>query len=238
MTDMMLIVPDPNGVDPQALAERRRQKARRRTAIWAAFLVLGLALGTIYATGFADTGGTTGSDTAAGDAVGTPGANEDNSDLAGLLSSNGNLSWSWLGRWGSISDKVMYEADLTGEPGANEYYVGVYLNNTPSGFSDLQLELRIAADGGDNACTVSDLTGTAAGNRRIMTFDSNDAQVTFAGLSNTASPDASGLPGAERYCIGIVNALGKDTVASFIRRGSTGSTPTYPTFVGSLNRSS
>ena len=236
--NLMLIVPDPNGVDPQALAERRRQRARRRTALWGAFLVLGLALGTIYATGFASTGGTTGTTDPAAANTNTPGDNQDTSALAALTTSpGGNLVFNWSGRWGSVASNAMYQVDLDGLSASNNYYVSVYLGNTPSGFSDLQLQLRIKDDGPAGICNAADITGVAdTDDFRVMAFDSQDAQVTFAGMDGVTT----GLDGGSTYCIGIANYAnsGKDASGTFIRKNNTGGAfgGTYPTFIASLNQ--
>jgi hypothetical protein len=238
MTDMMLIVPDPNSVDPEAMAEQRRRKSRRRAALWGAFLLVGLALGTIYATGFATTGGTDGTTAAADANTNDPGANQDSSALAGFLTQpDNNLSWNWSGRWGSISSAAMYKADLDTESASNNYYLGVYLSNTPSDFSDLQLQLRIADVGAGGACDAAAIAAAAdTDDYRIMRFDTDDAQVTFSGMNGTTA----GLDGGSTYCVGIANysGSGKDSGGTFIRKVNTGGTfsGTYPQFVGSLNQ--
>ena len=216
----------------------RRRRFRRRLAGFATVLLLGLSLGTIYATGFATTGGETGTTGNASPINDAPGDKLDTSGLNGLITNpTPDLTWNWSGRNGSVNSAVMYEANLTGEPGGNNYFVGVYLTNSPVGFSDLQLQVRIAAEGGDNACTISDLTDTATSNYRVFVMDTNDAQVTFSGMGGATT----GLPGSERYCIGVVDytGAGKDPAGTFIRRisSSTDFPPgIYPTFVAALNR--
>jgi hypothetical protein len=226
----------------QRLARQRRRRTRRRLVALAALGVLGLALGTIWATGFADTGGTTGSDTGADPIFMNNGQNQDNSGLNGLITSNGDLTFNFQGRNGSLSSFVMYDVNLTSQPVGNLHYVSLYLTNTPNGFSDLQIQMRISGDGG-NGCQTSDLTGTATGNYRNFIFVTNDAQVTFQGLSNNAIPSVAGLPGGARYCVGVVNYTGSggDITGTFIRRNSASTTfppGVYPTFVASVNRSS
>jgi hypothetical protein len=235
MTDMMLIVPDPDSVDPQAMAERRRRKSRRRAALWGAFLLVGLALGTIYATGFASTGGTTGATASAGANTNDPGANQDTSALAGLVTTpDANITFNWAGRWGSLSNAALYKADLDLESG--DYFLGVYLSNTPSGFSDLQLQFRIADVGVDGVCDGAAINAAAdTDDYRVMRFDNNDAQVTFSGMNGVTT----GLPGGSTYCVGVANYAnnGKDTGGTFIRKTNTGGSfaGTYPQFVGTLN---
>ncbi|HEX6115595.1 MAG TPA: hypothetical protein VFY99_00750 [Solirubrobacterales bacterium] len=231
----MLIVPDANGADPEAMAARRRQKSRRRAALWGAFLLVGLALGTIYATGFATTGGSTGATATAGANTNDPGANQDTSVLAGLMTTpDSNITFNWAGRWGSLSNAALYEADLDGQTG--DYFLGVYLSNTPSGFSDLQIQFRIADVGVGGTCDGAAINGVAdTDDYRVMRFDNNDAQVTFSGMNGVTT----GLPGGSTYCVGVANYAnnGKDTGGTFIRKVTTGGAfgGTYPQFVGTLN---
>lgn len=233
MTDMMLIVPDPSDADPQALAERRRQKSRRRAALWGAFLLLGLALGTIYATGFAETGGTNATPTDPTANTNSPGDDEDDSALD-LGQPNANITYNWAGRWGSVSNAALYEADLTGITG--DYFIGVYLTNQPGGFSDLQLQFRIADVGLGGTCDGTAIdNATDTDDHRVMIFDNNDAQITFSGMNGAPG----GLPGNTIYCVGVANYTGngKDTGGTFIRRSNPNAVPTpTPTFVGTLNR--
>ena len=240
------------GAEAFALVEqRRRRRTRRRLGVWGAFLLVGLLLGTIYATGFATTGGRT-------DALGsrvatannnTPGGNRDTSALATLIRSNGALTYTWTGRWGSVGSFVMYEADLTSfdDPG-DLFFAEVLLTDPqPSGFSDLQLQFRLAPDTADTiaGCATTDLNDTYSrpDNYRVMIFDAEDAQVTFSTLDG-ADP-GTGLPGGAKYCIGVFAytdppSSGKDTGGTFIRKSTTGGTfsdgDDYPTFVGTLNR--
>jgi hypothetical protein len=238
MSDFMLIVPDAESVDPKALAERRRQKSRRRAALWGAFLLVGLALGTIYATGFATTGGTDGTTATASPNTNDPGANQDTSALAGFLTSpDANITFNWSGRWGSVSNAALYKADLDTESASNNYYIGAYLSNTPAGFSDLQLQFRIANVGVGGACTGAAINAVAdTDDYRIMRFDNNDAQVTFSGMNGVTT----GLDGGSTYCVGVAGYAnnGKDSGGTFIRKVNTGGSfsGTYPQFVGSLNQ--
>src|ERR687898_512056 len=87
----------------------RRKRARRRLAAWGALLLLGLALGAIYATGFATSGGTTGTTSNPAANNNDRSDNQDTSALAGLITSNRNLTFNWEGRWGAVDSKVMCE---------------------------------------------------------------------------------------------------------------------------------
>jgi hypothetical protein len=249
---MITRIPAPikTGAEAREYAQRieaaRRRRTRRRLAALAGMLALGLALGTVYATGFATTGGTTGSTQGASPINMDPGTNQDSSGLNGLISNgcagcSANLTYNWNGRNGSLSSAVMYEVNLTGEPPANNYYVSVYLTNTPGGFSDLQIQMRIATDGADNACTTADLTntatvGTGTGNYRNFIFDTNDTQVTWQGwVSSGNTAGAGGLDGGERYCVGVPSGGGNPN-GTLIRRQTASTTVTPPTFVSTLNQ--
>lgn len=219
-----------------ALEERRRTRARNRLIGWGAFLLLGALLGAVYATGFATTEGETAAEAAAAANNNSPAAKQDSSELAGQLSTvTANLNYSWSGRWGNVASAVMYEVDLSSFSESEKFFSEVVLTNTPEGFSDLQLQLRIAEAAGAS-CATSDLTGTASTNDRVMIFDTADAQVTFSGLAGATT----GLLGGSKYCIGIVeySGSGKDTGGTFIRKAKAGAEfeGAYPSFVATLNR--
>jgi hypothetical protein len=222
------------------LERRRQRRTRHRLASWGAFLLVGLLLGTVYATGFAEVGGETGAESEAAAFNNDPAGGEEASDLAGLISVPGgeDLAYDWFGHWGRVESKVMFELDLTSLAAGDAFYSEVVLANEPSGFSALQLQLRVAKAAG-TSCSVSDLSGTAASNYRVMSFDTADAQVTFAGLAGATG----GLPGGARYCIGVVDYAGpprsgRDTGGTFIRKAERGRkfSGAYPRFVASLNR--
>lgn len=239
--------PQPSGrAHAQALAERRRKRTRRRLAAWGAFLLLGLMLGAIYATGFATIGGAVGEATDPETNKSEPALNEDGAELAEQIEPvTANLSYEWAGRWGSIASAAMYEIDLTEFEAAESFFSEVVLLDPPSGFSDLQLQLRIAklAAPATESCAANGVTaleGTAESNYRVMVFDTDDAQVTFSGMAG----GTEGLDGEAEYCIGIVDyagppAAGKDEGGTFIRKAKAGpdaSEVEEPTFVGTLNR--
>jgi hypothetical protein len=221
-----------------ALLRRRRQdRQRRRAFALGAFLLLGLALGTIWASGFATTGGATGTASKAETLFADPGNKQDTSGLNGLITSGGNLVFNWTGQIGTVSSLSMDTADLDTLSAANNYFVGVYLTNVPSGFSALQLQIRIADVGAGGTCTGA--TMEAASNKndyRIFTFETADAQVTFSGMNGATT----GLPGGKTYCIGVANysGSGQDTEGTFIRKSTKGPnfTGVYPTFIAALNQ--
>lgn len=220
----------------QFFAFRRRQRTRRRLLALGSFLLLGLALGNVWATGFAVVGGTTGTAYDAAPYYFDPGNKQDRSGLNGLLTSGGDLTFNWEGSWGYVDSLAMYTADLDTLSPSDNYFIGVYLTNTPSGFSDLQLQLRIKDDGNDGTCTATDIKDVAdTDDYRVFTFDAADSQVTFSGMNGAST----GLPGGTTYCVGVDNytGSGQDPAGTFIRRSRTGPTFTgiEPTFVAAVN---
>jgi hypothetical protein len=178
--------------------------------------------------------------------TGTAGENEDESELKGLIESKGSLTWSWLGRWGSVATKAMYEIDLSEKLESEKFFAEIVLSNSPTKFSDLQLQFRIAKPATGKTCTeaesITKLEETEEEDWRVMVFDAIDAQVTFSGLEGATT----GLLGGSDYCLGIVNypaeggslAAGKDEGGTFIRKSEAGAsfTGVLPTFIGTLNR--
>lgn len=209
-----------------------------RWRAWAAFVALGAMLGSAYATGFATTGGAEG---AAGSGLGGltgPGAGEDAALLADKIDSGSDLRWNWIGTEGSVESTVMYTVDLDTLPASGRYFTSVMLVNEPSGFSDLQLQFRLAEVGAGGTCTTGALSAAGGADSRVMAFESADAQVTFSGLSG----GNGGLPGGTTYCVGIVDyaGAGSDPGGTFIRRDSSGAsfTGTLPRFVSTLEPAS
>lgn len=217
--------------------ERRRRLRRRRLVALAAFLLLGLALGNVWAGGFATTGGADGTPGEASIVYRDPGNQQDTSGLNGLIDSSGPLTWNWQGQWGHVSGQAMYTVDLDDEPAGDGFFVGVFLTNVPSGFSDLQLQLRIADAGKGGTCNAAVMDAVAdPEDFRIFTFEAADAQVTFSGMNGAEA----GLPGGKTYCVGVSNypGSGQDAEGTFIRKASKGAnfTGIRPTFVATLNR--
>lgn len=218
------------------LAWRRRRRARRRLVALASFLLVGLALGNVWATGFATTGGA-GTAAEATPIYFDPGNKQDTSGLNAHIRSNGDLTWHWQGQWGNVDSLAMYTVDLDDFAVGEKFFVGVFLTNIPTGFADLQLQLRIKDAGNDVACTPTDMDGVSNTNDyRVFTFETTDAQVTFAGMNGATG----GLPGGRTYCVGIANydGSGQDSAGTFIRRSSSGPSFSgqYPTFIASLNQ--
>ena len=202
--------------------------------MWGSFLALGLMLGGVYASGFATTGGAIGTANGAGQAFGNPGANEDPAQLAENVSSAGQLRWNWHGSWGSLDSQVMYKIDLDSLPASSDYFSSVMLTERPTGFADLQLQLRLAEVDAGGSCTPAALNGAGAGDSRVMQFGSADAQVTFSGRNGANN----GLPGGTTYCVGVADypGAGSDPGGTFIRKAGAGAgfSGSYPQFVAAL----
>ena len=219
------------------LAHRRRRRTRRRLVALASFLLVGLALGNVWATGFTVTGGAPGTTAEATPILLDPGNKQDTSGLNAHIRSNGDLTWHWQGQWGHIDSLAMYTVDLDDFTTGEKFFVGVFLTNIPTGFADLQLQLRIKDDGNGGACTPTDMEGVSNTNDyRVFTFEATDAQVTFAGMNGATG----GLPGGRTYCVGIANydGSGQDPAGTFIRKATKGPDfrGQYPTFVSTLNQ--
>lgn len=200
-------------------------------------LIVVYALGTVWAAASATTGGVAGIPQASALISGQAGNSQDTTVLANRVESNGDLTWSWPGQWGSVAGKAMYRVDLNDEPVAGRYFLGVYLIQPASGFASLQLQLRIADVGPGGTCdagvieAVSDLRDS-----RVMVLDTADAQVTFAGMNGSED----GLAGGTTYCVGVADyaGAGMDPAGTFIRRAGAGPSfeGSYPHFVAALNR--
>lgn len=219
-----------------ARRRKRRQRLRWRIGLLLALLALGSSLGTIWASGFATTTGATGTATKASAIFANPGNRQDTSGLNGLIALGGSLAWSWEGQFGKVASLSMYKVDLD-TLSEGRYWTGVYLTNIPTGFSSLQLQMRIANVGKGGTCSATVIEKVAnESNYRVFTFEASDAQVVFAGMGGAES----GLLPGTTYCIGIANytGSGQDTKGTFIRKSTKGSTftGTYPTFIAALNR--
>jgi hypothetical protein len=207
-----------------------------RWRAWAAFVIVGALLGSAHATGFATTGG--GNGTTGGDPHGllAPSDDESAAVLAERVSPGSDIRWNWVGREGSVESTVMYTVDLDTLPPTDRYFTSVALVNAPSGFTELQLEFRLAEAGTGGSCTTDALGGSGGADSRVMTFDSADAQVTFSVLVG----GNRGLPGGTTYCVGINDyaGAGSDPGGTYIRRESAGPnfTGTLPHFVSTLER--
>ena len=146
-----------SSIDNSPHAASPRSRSRRRFAAWLAFGIIGLALGAVWATGFI--GFTAGNGATAESPAMLKGTPVDaTSALAGVTTKVDDLTFDWLGRWGSIpADKVLVKVDLSGSQFAGKTYnVAVLLTNTSdlTDYASLQLDFEnvAKASGGSVRC--------------------------------------------------------------------------------------
>jgi hypothetical protein len=210
----------------QGVASPSRRRARGRLAAWLAFGVVGIAMGAVWATGFASIGGATGTDGAS--PILTPSSPAAHAaDLAGTVTPGSAFTVDWAGRWGSAAATNFFTVDLSGKPATQTYNVAFLLSNDISngGWTSLQLLVE-NKDIATGPCVASAFDGT---NRpKVLAFDSLDAGVYW-----------NGLAGGSVYCIGIAASDGNDPTGTFLRRASDTTGPgVYPTFVTTVDRAS
>lgn len=210
----------------QGVPGRSARRTRRRLAAWLTFGVVGIAMGAVWATGFASIGGATGAN--GGSPMLTPSSpGAHTADLAGTATAGSPLTVDWAGRWGSTGATNFFTVDLSGEPISRTYNVAFLLTNdiSTAGWTSLQLLVE-NKDIASGPCVASAFDGT---NRpQLMAFDSLDAGVYW-----------NGLAGGSVYCIGIAASDGNDTSGTFLRRASDTTGPSvYPTFVATVDRAS
>lgn len=209
-------------------AAEERPRKRRRLLAWLAFGVVGLIMGVVWAAGLATSTATvdTAGATAAAQVFGTPPSASAGSQYAGLVSENTPLTIGFTGSWGKIdADTPVFDVDLSSVSGT--YFVAVYLNNNPAGWSVLQLEFRqVNKSCSDATLGPADWAAPAASS--VMVVETEDAWAVFPSLA------AGG-----NYCIGIqaITPKANDATGTYIRRPGPSSTPDAPTFVAMLNRS-
>jgi hypothetical protein len=205
-------------------------RSHKRLAAWLTFGAAGLATGAVWATGFAEVGGATGTNPASGApivAASTPA--DHTAALSGDVTAGSTLTYNWSGRWGSVADTTLFKVDLSGESASNTYNVAFMLTNgaalSNQGWTSLQLKLeRVVASGPGNTCVDSDYDGTQ--DPKVMAFDAEDAGVYW-----------NGLAGGAVYCLGIHTADGHDIAGTFLRRDSDTVAPSvYPRFVATVDR--
>src|SRR5256885_1396909 len=96
------------------------RRGRRRLAAWLTFAVLGIAMGAVWATGFASIGGAQGT-TAGSPAVTSGGANDHVNALAGTVTAGSPLTVNWTGRWGSSAATEFFKITLDSKPAAQTF---------------------------------------------------------------------------------------------------------------------
>jgi hypothetical protein len=207
-----------------------------KAGAWAAFGVVGLATGTVWASGFATSDGAN----RVGGTVESPALVKSNpaaatSALATKAAPVDPLEFDWDGRWGSINaSTVLFKVDLSGAQFTGKTYnIATLLANTSdlAGWASLQLEFELVQKNAGGTCNAADFDGTV--NAKLLNVDNQDAGVYW-----TALDDASPLAGNKVYCVGINQAHGDDIHATFLR--SANDTPPdnshQPKFITTVDR--
>ncbi len=203
-----------------------RSRSRRRLAAWLAFGVIGLALGAVWATGFASFTG------APGTAVESPAMTKGVPDpdlnlLNGKAVAVDPITFDFQGRWGSIAaNTVTAKVDLSSFPVGQHYNVAVLLANT-SDFTDwasmhLKFE-NVYKAAATASCDPADFTGSA--HAEVLNFDNEDAGVYW-----------NALPGNAVYCIGVSAATGDDLAGTFLRAANDTAPTHFPSFITTVDR--
>ena len=219
-----------------------RSRSRNRLAVWLAVGIIGLALGAVWATGFATIGaGNTSSVTSPALTRDAPTAQADR--LANVVSAVTPLDYTFEGYWGSVPATTLFKVDLKNNPAhaTGTFNVALLLGDkTPlAGWSSLQFFFEeVEASGPGDTCDENDFDETDAGatkNGKLMRIDSEDAGVYW-----------NGLPGGHVYCLGIGPSDGRDdstgqidTDYTLLHSASETTKPTqYPLFLVTVDRAS
>lgn len=191
---------------------RTAKRKRRRTLTWVIFGIAGVAIGAVWAAGFAT------SQSTSNDAASTAPfiANTPNpqiaSKFAGVVSSQTPLALDFTGTWGNVPFTTIFEIDFgaNAETATGTYFAEVLLTDPlPSGYTTLQLEFVI-----DNVdCDV--VTGAGSWTQdaiSVMPIETQDARAVFTGLA-----------GGSKHCIGVrADTKADDPAAHYIRRPANG----------------
>jgi hypothetical protein len=205
-----------------------KRRTTRRLAAWLTFAVVGVAMGAVWASGFASIGGANGTNAASPPLTASdPGAHT--SDLAGTATPGDPFTVNWVGRWGDTAATRFFTVDLDAKSASNDYNLAFLLTNdiSNSGWTTLQLELENADVGTGGTCDATVFDGT--NDPKLMVFDSRDAGVYW-----------NNLPGGTTYCVGIAAAANpaSDSTGTFLRRDSDTTGPSaYPAFTMTVDRS-
>ena len=196
------------------------RRKRRRTVTWAMFGLVGLAMGAVWAAGFATSTATTDNATNTSTATVIPNSATPqlSSKFVGTAIAKDALALSFNGTWGIVPFTTMFEVNLAGSATATgTYFAEVLLTDPlPAGFTTLQLEFVI-----DNqACATIKTAGSWTQDAiSIMPVETQDARAVFTGLA-----------GGSTHCIGVrAESKADDPAAHYIRRPANG-TITAPTF--------
>jgi hypothetical protein len=207
-----------------------------KAAAWLAFGAVGLATGTVWASGFATSDGAnrTGG-TAPSPALVKSNPATATSALASTATAVDPLEFDWDGRWGSIDQPtMMFKVDLSGASFTGKTYnIATLLANTSdlTGWASLQLNFELVQENASGTCDATDFDGTQ--NARVLNVDEQDAGVYWTTLSGGGT-----LAGNKVYCIGVDASPGDDIQGTFLR--SAGDTPPdntkMPKFITTVDR--
>jgi hypothetical protein len=218
-------------------AQRARKRRRRRLAVWGALVVVGLALGAVYADSIPSIGGSDGSVSSTGtDGLATSNPGASTSPFSGLVTAGGGLSYDWSGKNGTFStDQTMFMVDHTAAGAVGKtFQLDIVLTNTTltgnwtnwdGGGPQLKIAEKTITSGTCSSPQVDFDSGTVT--TTTVKFDTTDAGVVFGSLSDDT----------KKYCFGVGNysGNGKDPAGTFLRRLDSSFTPTYPTFAGVIS---
>jgi hypothetical protein len=199
-----------------------------KAAAWLAFGAVGLATGTVWASGFATSTGanrTGGSGESPALAKSAPAAAT--SALASTATAVDPIEFDWDGRWGSIdANTMMFKVDLTGSQFAGKKYnIATLLANTSNltGWASLQIEFEMVQENASGTCDAADFDGTQ--NAKLLNVDDQDAGVYW-----------STLDGDKVYCIGVDAAHGDDPAGTFLRAAQDTPPSNFPRFITTVDR--
>ena len=223
----------------QSLTSAAPRRNRRRLALWLGFAVLGIAMGAVWAAGFATFGGGSSAAPTASPVV-APGSPTTSEPLSGHVTANPS-TWTvtWSGAWGSTPAFSFFQVDLSGFPASNHYNIATLLTNgdaltsASAPWQTLQLKLELHQAAGAS-CAASDFDGTLP---RVFAFNSNDSGV-YWNDSDGDIATAGHITGGHIWCVGVEAASPPyDGSGTFLRSASSTVPPNvYPSFVTTVNR--
>jgi hypothetical protein len=205
-----------------------------KAAAWLAFGAVGLATGTVWASGFATSNGAN----RTGGTVESPALVKSDpaaatSALASTVTAVDPLEFDWDGRWGSIdASTMMFKVDLSGAQFSGKTYnIATLLANTSdlSGWASLQLEFELVQENTGGTCSAGDFDGTV--NAKLMNVDDQDAGVYWTTLAGGGT-----LAGDKVYCIGVNTAHGDDIAGTFLRSAADTPPTHFPKFITTVDR--
>ncbi|MEX2255930.1 MAG: hypothetical protein WEC34_10885 [Acidimicrobiia bacterium] len=206
------VTPQPVAPTTEYVQVRTARRKRRRMLGWAMFGLAGVAIGAVWAAGFATSQST--SDNAASTApfiAATPNPQLE-SKFADVVSAETPLALSFTGTWGNVPFTTIFEVDFAAnaETMTGTYFAEVLLTDPlPSGYTTLQLEFVIDNQDCDAVNVAGSWTQDAIS---IMPVETQDARAVFTGLA-----------GGSKHCIGVrEDTKADDPLAHYIRRPANG----------------